>query len=421
MTATAHQIELSDIQADVLASDARFKVCIAGRRGGKTHLALVYLLEAAIDHPGCEVWYLAETYKQAERVTWRKLKQMVPEEYIAYTNESKLILELTNGSRFALHGRENPDNLRGDGIQRMVNDEFCVQVKGDKGLLTWEESLRPMLSDTNGDALFISTPKGYNWGYDLYLRGLNKAAGWESFTWTTIEGGWVSASEVEQARKELNPRSFRQEYEASFESLSGRVYDYFSREAFPEGHIDADIVELIDQPIYVGQDFNVNPMAGVIAQKLGDQCIVLDSFEIQVSNTEEVGREILRRYPNRQVIFCPDPSGKARKTSAGGKTDFTILEKMGFKVRAPARAPEVKDRINNVQSNLRTAEGAIHVRIHPRATHLIRALDGMTYKEGTSEPDKTSGLDHVCDAFGYLMWQEFNRLASKARAYKVYI
>jgi hypothetical protein len=139
------------------------------------------------------------------------------------------------------------------------------------------------------------------------------------------------------------------------------------------------------------------------------------------SNTEEVAAELRGRYPGRRIVVCPDPSGRARKSSAPvGQTDFTILERAGFTVRAGKNAPPVVDRINNVQAMLLAGNGRRRLLVHPKAHALVRGLDGLTYKEGTSQPDKTLGLDHITDALGYLLWQEFNVLqANTVRMYEV--
>jgi hypothetical protein len=190
---------------------------------------------------------------------------------------------------------------------------------------------------------------------------------------------------------------------------SGRVYSSFRNRPFPDGNIDESVTDT-GAEILVGMDFNVNPMSAVVAVRVADECHVLDALEIMSSNTEEVAQEIRRRYPGRRVVVCPDPSGKARKTSAPvGVTDFTILERAGFEVRSPNAAPPVVDRENNA-NEMYLHDGRRRVHIHPDARALITALSNLTYKEGTSIRDKKSGFDHICDALDYLLWQEFNVL-----------
>lgn len=398
----ARRIKLSSYQKMVFRHESRFRVLVAGRRFGKTFLAIVELMTKAVNKPGSVNWYVAPTYKQAKEIAWLDLKRTVPREYcIGRPNESDLSIGLLNGSRIALKGADNYDSLRGPGLDLVVLDEFAlIQAEA------WSEVLRPALSDKQGSALFITSPRGFNWAYDFYLRGQSDDyPDWASWQFRTMDGGIVPDEEIDAARRTLDPRIFRQEYEASFETLHGRVYSNFDRTE----HIRP--IEPASDTVLVGMDFNVNPMSAVIAFRAADQCHVVDALEIQTSNTEEMAAEIRRRYPNRRIVVCPDPSGRRRITSAPvGQTDFTILERAGFEVHAPSSAPAVVDRINNVQANLRSADDSIRLFIDPRADKLIRGLDGMTYKEGTSQPDKTLGLDHITDALGYLLWQEFNVL-----------
>lgn len=192
----------------------------------------------------------------------------------------------------------------------------------------------------------------------------------------------------------------------------GRVYSKFLNVTFPDGNIDARVEDL-GGTLYVGQDFNVNPMASIIAVKAVDECHVLDALLVETSNTEEVCEEIKRRYPKRHVVFCPDPAGNQRHTNAkAGQTDFTIIRSFGFEVRAQAAHPPVVDRVNNVNAMLFDGSRR-RVRIHPRAAHLVESLGSQVFKTDTNIPDKRGGFDHPNDAFGYLLWQEFNLIGPK--------
>ena len=380
----------------------RFRVVIAGRRSGKTHEEVVELVYTAAEHTGRRVWYIAPTYRQARDIAWGSLRAMIPSAMIrGRPNERRLEIQLVCGSEIALKGADDPDSLRGPGLDFVAFDEFAWIAP-----YAWDV-VRPMLADRHGRALFTTTPAGHNWAYDMYLRG--RPGGdpdWQSWQYTTLEAGIVPAVEVEAARRDLDPRIFRQEYEASFETLQGRVYSNFDRTL----NVDASLRDT-GAEILVGMDFNVHPMSAVIAVRVADECHVIDALEVPSSNTEEVAAELRARYPGRRIIVCPDPSGKARKSSAPvGQTDFTILERSGFEVRSPEAAPPVVDRVNNVQAMLLAGNDRRRLKIHPRANQLIRCLDGLTYKAGTSQPDKTMGLDHLTDAMGYLLWSEFNVL-----------
>lgn len=191
---------------------------------------------------------------------------------------------------------------------------------------------------------------------------------------------------------------------------NGRVYSSYSAKPYPQGNVDEDVRDT-GAELLVGMDFNVNPMSAVVGVKAADELHILDSLQIKTSNTEEMSKELQHRYPGRRLLICPDPSGGARKTSAvAGETDFTILRRHGFLVDAARKAPLIPDRINAVQAMLRDDTGRRRLRIHPRARALTLALAGLTYKDGTSLPDKDSGFDHMSDALGYLIWQRFNLL-----------
>jgi hypothetical protein len=142
-------------------------------------------------------------------------------------------------------------------------------------------------------------------------------------------------------------------------------------------------------------------MSAVIATRTGDTLHVIDEIRIFGSNTQEMVAEIKQRYPKSKIWVYPDPAGSQRKTSAGGQTDIMILQNAGFVVKAPRSHTPVRDRINAVNSRLCSSSGIRHLIIDPKCKYTIEGLERQTYKEGTSQPDKDSGYDHMNDALGY--------------------
>jgi hypothetical protein len=246
--------------------------------------------------------------------------------------------------------------------------------------------------------MFIGTPKGMNWAYELYQNNLEDPGTWSSYQYTTIDGGNVPIAEIEQARKDLDERTFRQEYMGTFETFAGRIYYSFDR-----SH-NVQKIDITDRSvIYLGMDFNIDPMTAVIAIRAGDNLYVIDEIRMFSSNTAEIVEEIKSRYPHSKVWVYPDPASRQRKTSAGGFTDLTILQNAGFVVKAPNSHTPVRDRINAVNSKLCSSTGQRHLFIDPRCKNVIEGLERHTYKEGTSQPDKDSGYDHMMDALGYMI------------------
>jgi Terminase large subunit, T4likevirus-type, N-terminal len=385
------ELRLKRAQSMVFMNRKRFKVLVAGRRFGKSTLALWWLIVKACSQPGSLSFYVAPTCRQAKRIAWRLLKNLLsPGAYIR-VSEEELLVELLNGAIVQLHGANDPDSLRGVGLDSVVLDEFA-SMKPE----TWFEVLRPALSDRNGEALFISTPCGFNALYDLYMAAKSNPH-WATFRFTTAEGGYVREGELAQARSEMDLRRFRQEYEGSFEALAMRVYYAFDR--------DRNVTPLSISPnvaLLVGMDFNVSPMTAVVLQKIAGQCHVIDEIVLPNSNTSEMMAVLNDRYPGHHGIVHPDPTGNSRRTNAPvGQTDFTLIEKSGWSVFRAHTCYPVVDRTNTVNARLCDANGQRTIFISPKCQHLIKALDTLTYKGETKIPDKRSGMDHITDALGY--------------------
>ena len=387
---------LTKPQKKVILDKSRFRVLITGRRFGKTFLAINELAKFA-SQPNQKVWYVAPSYRQAKAICWNVLKEkMIYHKWAKSINHSDLTITLKNNSQITLRGSDNENSLRGVGLNFLVMDEFA-----DTSKETWYEVLRPTLSDTKGHALFCGSPRGFgNWSYELFKLGETNTD-WQSFKYTTLEGGQVSDDEIEQAKQDLDMRTFQQEYEATFVNYSGMIYYNFDR--------DKNIVTNCNNSdfLHIGLDFNVDPMSAVVCSIIGEKIFVMDEIQIYSSNTNEMSDEIKIRYPGKKIIVYPDPSARQRKTSAGGLTDIAILKNAGFDVRSRSSAPLVRDRINAVNSKLKNVNGKNNLFILQSCKNVIKSLERQIYKEGTHIPDKDSGYDHMNDALGYLIEYNF--------------
>lgn len=387
---------LTEPQKKVTNSNARFRVLITGRRFGKTYLAINEIAKYS-SQPNKKVWYVAPSYRQAKAICWSVLKEkMLAHKWVKSINHSDLTITLRNNSTITLRGSDNENSLRGVGIHFLVMDEFA-----DTSKETWYEVLRPTLSDTKGSAFFCGSPRGFgNWSYELFKMG-EANNDWKSFKYTTLEGEQVSQEEIEQAKQDLDLRTFQQEYEATFVNYSGMIYYNFSREKnIIEKYKDNTLV------YHIGLDFNVDPMCAVVTVIDNNTVTVIDEIQIYSSNTNEMCEEIRNRYKYKNIIVYPDPSARQRKTSAGGVTDLAILKNFGFEVKCKNTAPLVRDRINAVNSKLKNVAGKNTLFILKTCKNVIKSIERQIYKEGTHIPDKDSGFDHMNDALGYLI--EYN-------------
>ena len=170
-------------------------------------------------------------------------------------------------------------------MQMAKSDEKYQMCKDKK---TWFEVLRASIADTMGHVLMCGTPKGYgNWTYEMYLKGKQDKE-WDSFQFTTLEGGMVSEDEIQQARLDLDQRTFRQEFEGTFENYAGSIYYNFHP-------VESVIEKSIDwtKSLHIGMDFNVSPMSACVSQIEKDRIYIVDEVIIYGSNTDEMCEDCL--------------------------------------------------------------------------------------------------------------------------------
>jgi len=390
------KITLTKPQHKVSSSNKRFRVLVSGRRFGKTYLCITEMMKYA-SKVKQNIWYVAPTFKMAREIVWSKLKEMLYAfNWIESINESNLSITIKKtGSKISLKGCENYDGLRGTGLNFLILDEFA-----DIDEKAWTEVLRASISDTQGDVLMCGSPKGYgNWSYRMYLKGQGEDSEWDSFQFTTLQGGMVSANEIEQAKQDIDIRTFRQEFEGTFENYAGAVYyNFHPVESIVEKQIDWT------KPLHIGMDFNVDPMSACVGQIEKDKIYFVDEIVIYSSNTDEMVQEIKDRYGSKIPIFIyPDPASKQRKTSAGGRTDLSILQNAGFKVKVKNKHPAIRDRINAVNSKLKDSNGQRHIFVSQSCKTIVKGLQRQIYKENTNIPEKEEGFDHMNDAIGYMV------------------
>lgn len=410
MKTLAPELLLHAGQVRVFTDPHRFRVVVAGRRWGKTVLSRTTIIKRA-RQPKQLIWYVAPTYRMARTIMWHELIEAIPRKWVAKLNETLMTIVLVNGTRIELKGADKPDTLRGVGLHLLVIDE-AQDIKQD----TWTKVLRPTLASTRGEAIIIGTPKSFNWLYDLYMlgqrgktyvdeKGVTRANPWMSWQFPTMTSPFIPASEIESAMRDMDEKSFNQEFNARFETMSGRVYYAFDRNV----HL-GDYPFNPALPIWVGQDFNIDPMSSVIMQpQPNGEIWVVDEIILYGSNTEETAAEVSRRYwrNTRGIIFYPDPAGQNRGHSRG-ESDLDILREAGFKkMKYRRKHPKVSDRVNAVNRMLRAADGAVRLRVDRKCRKTIEALEQTIYKPGSREVDKKAGVEHPADALGYAIELEF--------------
>lgn len=191
----------------------------------------------------------------------------------------------------------------------------------------------------------------------------------------------------------------------SFETMSGRVYYPFDRKEHVKPLEFNPVL-----PIWIGQDFNIDPMSSVVFQlQRNGELWAVDEICLPSSNTSELCDELERRYWRHleNIVIYPDPAG-AYRGHQRGESDLDIFRERGFKKQKYRRKhPPVADRVNAVNRMLRAADGKIRLFVDPRCKKFIEALEQTLYVPGKREVDKKQGVEHAADAGGYCIEFEF--------------
>jgi len=407
LTVAAPDLQLHQGQARVFDSGATYRVLVSGRRWGKTELCKAEALRE-MGTPG-NLWYIAPTYDMARELMWEPLRAIVPKGWLARKpNEGRMEMVTHWGCRFACKSADNPDRLRGRGLRKAIMDEY--QDWRD-GMAVWEEVIQPMLLTTRGSALFTGTPKSFNHLYELYRRGQSTASRWSSWaSWQfrTADAPHIPQALLEEMRQQMDARAYRQEFEASFEAISGRAYYAFQR------HLHVQPVALEQgAPVSVTFDFNIQPSTALICQRIGDEARIWREIWITSAGGEATraaatrARELIAEAGYHGPIHIyGDPAGRAGKTT--GPSDHAVLRDVfkGATFYIPNAPPHVKDRIEAVNARCQAASGERKFTVDPSCEHLIGDLEQVVYTDA-GELDKRGNpmLTHISDALGYWIHQ----------------
>ena len=232
-------------QIDVAKSNARFKVLVAGRRWGKTRLGVWLCIAKAMQ--GKKTWWVAPTYSMANE-GWKEIRRLGID-YGVVVKEGEKTIYTPTGGYVTVRTADNPDRLRGAGLDFIVLDE-CAYIKEE----TWKEVLRPTLTERQGGALFISTPRGYNWFSRIFDEAENQDD-WESCQKPTNTNPLVPLDELDIAKKEIGSFLYSQEYEAQFIEQTGGLFKpewfkYYKKNVYQDynekGYLETKVMYLFD-------------------------------------------------------------------------------------------------------------------------------------------------------------------------------
>lgn len=374
---------LTQAQKIVALDPHRFRVLCCGRRWGKTTLAIDQM-KARSAIPNSRIAYLAPTFQQARDIAWEQLRR----DYVnvGKINESRLEIDVVNGSKIVLRGWEAIETLRGQRFDLIVVDEVASMRNFQSA---WQEVIRPTLTDTKGEALFISTPKGFNHFYDLYNQEV-RDKDFKSFHFTSNDNPHIPPEEIEKAKQELTEDRFSQEYLADFRKTEGLVYKEFERSL----HIFTKAEDKTYIKTFGGVDFGFTNPAAVVTIKKDKYAVywVTDEWYKKGQTDAQIADYVAALKWDE---CFPDPE------SASGIEE---LRRRGVNVREVIKN---KDSIRNGISTVRELFKANRLRIHESCENLIWELETYSYPEKKADKNEEENPikenDHLLDALRYAL------------------
>jgi hypothetical protein len=327
------------------ARKQRWACIVAHRRAGKTVACIMDLVDAALrcNKPNPRFAYIAPHFNQAKDVAWTYLKQYTAPLPNVGHHESELRVDLPNNARLRLYGADNYDRMRGIYLDGVILDEY-----GDMDPRAWPEVLRPALSDRQGWATFIGTPKGRNDFHDIWTKATSNPAEWYTVMLRASKTGIVDPKELEDARLSMTADQYAQEYECSFEAaIRGAYYGQEIDTLSRMGRIRSVPWEPTI-PVFTAWDLGINDATVVwFCQVVGNEVRIIDHYHVSGQSLTETARAVLSKPYVYGKHYLPHDVEVRELMTAKSRRD--TLETLGLRPINTGAQTSVEDGINAVK------------------------------------------------------------------------
>lgn len=417
-----HPVQLALLRA--VEDGVRFPIVPAGRRSGKTERAKRFLARQAMWYPNEKYFAAAPTYNQAKKIWWDDLKALtLSAMHLKKPSESNLIIYLPNGSEIHVIGLDQPERIEGINWTGGVIDEIA-----DIKSAALNENIMPALNTVNPTrpfyrawCWFIGVPDGLNHYYDMaeYARTANDPD-YKLFHWTSEE--ILPADVIDSAKRTMSKKQYKQEYQASFETATGRIYEDYSKLNYTNETI------LPHEELHWTHDQNFTPLSSAICVVRKKIPYFLDEIVLESAVSRQSAIEFVEKFKdhkNKKVYIYGDPAGRAGEKH-GHKSDYNEIEDYlrlnGWKFERRVRPahPSIKDRQNAVRAKIQNAKGEVGLFVHPtKAPWCHKGLSTVQFKEGSSfQEDQKNQYQHITTAIGYFVdWHwPMGRILAKSGA-----
>lgn len=404
-----HPVQLSLVSA--VQRGVRFPLVPAGRRSGKTERAKRFLVKRANSFVG-QYFAAAPTHQQAKKIFWQDLLALtLSSTHTRQPNISEQIIYMNNGSEIHVIGLDKPQRIEGIPWAGGLIDEFA-DIKAD----AWEANIYPALNTVNPtrpDYLawcwLLGVPDGLNHYYDLCQRAETGFSDeYEVFHWTTEE---IFPEMAAKAKAIMSEKQYAQEFQASFETAGGRIYEDYSKENYTDASIQPH-----EQLLWM-HDQNFTPLSSAIGVVRNGALFVLDEIVLTSAVSKQSANEFVDKFKdhqNKKVLIYGDPAGRAGEKH-GHASDYTDIEDVlrahgwQFDRRVKKAAPAIKDRQNSVRAKIKSADGKVSLFVNPvtaewcnKGLATVQLQDGSTFQE-----DQKNKYQHITTAIGYCVDYEW--------------
>jgi hypothetical protein len=381
----------------------KFVGLACGRGSGKSMLAKMRLVRGLAEStPGLAnpiYFYLLPTVAQAKRVAWGDLLNLIPKQWVKDVSVSDMTITTKFGSTLYVLGGDKSERIEGVQWSGGVVDEACDYKEG-----VWSRSLVPALMHHCRFCWRIGVPKRFGSSATEYRQWFHaKESDRYCASWPSSD--ILGLDKLNEVKSQLSDADFQEQFNATWLSAMGGVYVEFSEIANVTSAAQYDR----NRPIYVGSDFNVDPMSWVLAHYVNGNIVVFDEIKIRNTTTQRTLDYLYSRYSNHRAgwTFTGDAASRQRSTSSD-YTDYLIINndlRFGDKsIIYPDSNPSLATRFAVTNAALRSGDGKRHVFIHPTCLGLITDLKQQAFKPSTSDVDhRDKTIGHSSDALGYLI------------------
>lgn len=401
-----HPVQLALIAA--VENGRRFPLVPAGRRSGKTERFKRFLVKQAFKLPGM-YFAAAPTHAQAKKIFWDDLKAFTFScTHPRRPSESDLIIYLPNGSEIHIIGLDKPQRIEGIPWTGGGIDEFA-DIKAD----SWEANIYPALNTVNPTrpdyrawCWLLGVPDGLNHYYDLCQAAeAGVSDDYEVFHWMTAE---IFPEMAAEARKIMSKKQYLQEFEASFETANGKIYEDYSKDNYTNAAIEPH------EQLHWMHDQNFTPLSSSVAVIRGaDDVYILDEIILISAVSRQSAQEFVEKFKdhkNKHVMLYGDPAGRAGEKH-GHNSDYNDIEDVlkangwTYTRRVKRAHPAIKDRQNAVRAKIKTADGKVSLFINPlTAPWSHKGLATVQLQEGSAfQEDQKNQYQHITTAIGYFV------------------